>query len=187
MNTMTLIELSHGQVSAIYTNLSENPLAGLHKSVQECLIDSKAVVKHLEECIRTNFRKYLHNKQIEMEAISNLTKKWHASRTQAIMFKNKLIEKKAYLFDGRLVDQWQLPADCMYTSKSLLSNRERAFKEMLPNESKEVDRHKDTYGYYSNKVKEEFRRVCDRSLNVYVEKFEEGIKDGSEQLGNVRV
>ena len=182
---MAQIESLHGQVSDIYASLSENPLAGLHKSIQECLIDSKAVIKHLEESIRTEFVKYLCNKTIEMEAVNDLTKKWYASRTQVIMLKNKLMERKAYLFDKRLVEQWKLPEDCMYTPKSLLSNREKALKEMLPNETKEVQRHKDTYGYYSNKVKEEFRRTCDRSLNVHLEKFEEGIKDSNEQLNNV--
>jgi hypothetical protein len=175
----------HGQLSGTYESLSENPLAGIHKALQESSIKLLPITKHFEEKIRDRVIEFMGGKEDELDSLHILSKQWQSSKTQAMLLKNKLLEKKNYLFDKRLIDQWEIGPECKHTIKSLLNHREAALLEMLPKETKEAERHKEIYSYYSNKLQEEFKRIAARNFNLALSKIKSGIYDTNIHLDKV--
>ena len=159
----------------------------MHKSLQEYFTKFVSIPKDLEERIKGKIVEYIKNKEDELEALNFLTKQWQSSRTQAILLKNKLLERKGYLFDKKLLDQWNLDNNQQEKVESLLNNKEAAFKEMLPSETKDVERYKEIYRYYSNKVKEEFQRLCLKNTETYLAQLKVLIDDDTIHLDKVDV
>lgn len=145
------------------------------------------IARHFEEKIKDRVVESVRDKAEELEALHILAKQWQASKTQAMLLKNKLMEKKNYLFDKRLTDQWEIGAECKHTVKSLLNHREAALLEMLPAETKEVERHKQIYGYFSNRLQEEFKRMCAKNFVAAMGKAKSAVYDSNTHLDKVRV
>ena len=159
---MEKIALVHNQISDTYNQLTESGLNTMHKSMAEIFVRFSCISKQLEGRVKEHFVDESEVKKLSLDSLNELLSKWTASRNQAISLKEKLKEKKTALFEKKLVDQWQLSSDCKYTPQVLLNCKEVALREILPKETQEVQKHKNTYGYYSNKVKEEFMRISEK-------------------------
>lgn len=152
----------------------------LHK----CFVHASEMEK-LKDQVEEHLVAPFYGKSKEMTAVNSLVKEWHASRTQANLLRQKLKAKKTELFDKKAVDQWQLSSGCMYTTQELLNSKEVAFKVMLPGESREAEKAKETYGYYSNKVKEEFMRLSNSHCNRVSGELSKFVGKAREHLMNV--
>ena len=179
------ISVLHGQLSGTYESLNENPLAGIHKALQESSTKLLPITRYFEEKIRNRLIEFMKDKEDELDSLHVLSKQWQASKTQAMLLKNKLIEKKNYLFDKRLTDQWEIGPECKHSIKSLLNHREAALLEMLPGETKEVEKYKEIYSYYSNKLQEEFKRLTARNFNLGLSNIKSAIYDANVHLDKV--
>eukprot|EP00826_Nyctotherus_ovalis_P000820 TRINITY_DN1004_c0_g1_i8.p1 TRINITY_DN1004_c0_g1~~TRINITY_DN1004_c0_g1_i8.p1 ORF type:complete len:218 (-),score=67.28 TRINITY_DN1004_c0_g1_i8:170-823(-) len=183
----TLGEISGLQekTAEVYENLNEISLGGIYRGMKEAIDKLNYTFKYFERYIKKEILLSLDYGELEMKALTLLTKQWRASKTQAALLKNKLESRKAILFSKKLIDQWQLPADCKESQENLLNSKELAFKHMLPLETQEVTKYKDIYGYYSNRLKEEFKRICSKSLSGIRKKSEELIEEGNARLEEV--
>lgn len=164
LGTVEAISSLHGKAAAIYSELGELQTSSLHKTMDEFfgkMLESTKSVNSEVQVYLTNPAKYCKR---ELTGLGNLLKEWEASKKQAVLLSRKLKRKKEKLFESKAVEKWQLAPDCKHTPLTLLSSKEVAFHEMLPAKTQQVARHKETYGYYSNKVKEEFKRICETGI-----------------------
>jgi hypothetical protein len=185
--TLYQISIAQEQIAEIYENLNEARLGGIYKGMKESVGLLNFIVKYCEEYIRQEVLLNLGYAELEMEALGKLTRQWQASKTQAALLKNKLDSRKTILFNKKLIDQWQLASDCKESQEELLNSKEAAFRVMLPLETQEVTRYKDIYGYYSNKLKEEFKRICSKSLVALRRQSEDFIEDANSKLEEVKL
>lgn len=183
----TLGEISGLQekTAEVYENLNEVSLGGIYRGMKEAIDKLNYTFKYFERYIKKEVLLNLGYSELEMKALTSLTKQWQASKTQAALLKNKLESRKAVLFSKKLIDQWQLASDCKESQENLLNSKELAFKYMLPLETQEVTKFKDIYGYYSNRLKEEFKRICSKSLSGIRKQSEELIEESSARLEEV--
>lgn len=128
-------------------------------------------MEEFKEATKLYFEKPLQCRAKEIKSLNDLIKEWESSRKQAVMQKKKLNQQKEVLFESKMMNRWKIASGCQYTAMQLLGNKQLAFKVMLPEETKDVIKHKETYGYYSNKMKEEFRRLCDKRKRKYSQRL----------------
>jgi len=185
LNTVQTISSLHTQAANIYSELGEHEISKLHKAMDEFFKDIVESTKNLNKKIKVHFEQPAKYRKGEFAALSNLLQEWESSRKQIVIQRKKLNKKKEGLFETKMIEQWQLAPGCKYTPQELLNSKDVAFKEMLPEETKEVIKHKETYGYYSNKVKEEFRRLCDGGVRMSLQRLKDlvhSIKSAIDQV-----
>ena len=184
--TLHQISILQGQTAEIYENLNETMLGEIYKGMKESASLLNSILKYYEGYIKQELLFNLGYAELEIQALNALTKEWQASKTQAALLKNKLESRKTILFKKKLIDQWQLPSDCKENPEDLLNSKEAAFRVMLPLETQEVTKYKDIYGYYSNRLKEEFKRICSKSLATLRKQSEDFIEDINSKLEEVK-
>jgi len=185
-DTMKEIGLVHEKVSTEYQRLNEVGAAEMHRVLKDFFINFSDI-KNLKDQIQCHLITPFNYKPKEITALNILLKEWYASRTQANLLTQKLKAKKAELYKKKAIDQWELKGECTYTPQDLFNSKTLAFKVMLPEESKEVKKHKDIYGYYSNKVHEEFLRLSANHCNKVSDDIRELMQKMKEGLVRVRV
>lgn len=151
------------EISKSYTEIEQSDLAKIYNFSQDFIGKIACVTKQLSNRINEHLAEFSRNSKKDMDSLNELTTQWYSSRAQVVLAKTKLKEKKNMLFEKKLIDLWQIPEECKISAAVLLNNKEIAFKEMLPQETKDLQKLRNTYGYYSNKVKEEFERLCNKN------------------------
>jgi len=88
----------------------------------------------------------------------------------------KLRKKKEQKFELRNTATWELESSAFANAGMLLDNKEIAFKEMLPKETRDTQRIRILYGYYSNKVIEELERILRKDERDFKNHFIKSIE-----------
>jgi len=159
-NTLAKVSASYRRIATAYNETQET---GLHM-VLDTLGDS--FQKMMESCrqfqgsIDENFHKFFKYPAREMKAVKSLITQWNDYQSQYNKIKKKLKDKKETLFTQKQVGTWDLSNDCQYTVEMLTKDKKTAFKVMLANETREVKKFKQLFGYYCNKLPEEYKRIC---------------------------
>ena len=156
------------QIGEIYNRLKQPSLEKLYKGINPIIENLESTINYYITKIKKEVVLEIEYKEVEMESLIHLSRQWQASKTQAALINNKVMDKKEMLFDKKLVEQWNLSQDHQHNVENLLNSKEAAFKVMLPIETQELTRLKDIYGYYSNRLKEEFERVCGKNAESFI-------------------
>jgi len=117
----------------------------------------------MEGIVDAYFDKYFRYHKKELVAIDDLNNEWAEGRNQYIKMCKRLKERKELLFKEGQMDKWEIRADCPYPIDVLRKEKDIAFAEMLPNDTRELARYQRIHGYYTNKVPEEYERVCKKN------------------------
>ncbi len=158
---------SYSRIAELYGATGGAGLFEVFGGLGDAFSKSTDSCKQLQGIAGENFDKYFRYHSRELTAIEDLLVEWGESRTQYLKARKKLKEKKELLYTQRQIDKWELREDCPYPLEVLLKNKEVALTEMLPGETKEVCKLQEIYGYYCNKVPEEFQRVCQKNDSQY--------------------
>ena len=106
-----------------------------------------------------DFSRFFQYYKYETKSTEELINTCRAMKQNLIKSEKRLRDKKDALFIQKQVVKWELDPKCKVTVDTLFNNKPIAFKEMLPNETKETAKQRTLYGYYCNKVLEEFMRI----------------------------
>jgi hypothetical protein len=120
---------------------------------QSTMFDSK-LVKHM---------RFLYH---ELDALHRVFKTWEDS-SMAFSRSSKELEKskdKAYN-NKKDFSKWNITSEAKasYTVDQLCNNKSLAFKELFPKKTEEVEAIRDLYGYFTNKLCEEFSRLLQKN------------------------
>eukprot|EP00826_Nyctotherus_ovalis_P057795 TRINITY_DN7911_c0_g1_i1.p1 TRINITY_DN7911_c0_g1~~TRINITY_DN7911_c0_g1_i1.p1 ORF type:complete len:391 (-),score=152.57 TRINITY_DN7911_c0_g1_i1:133-1305(-) len=107
----------------------------------------------------------------ELLAIDELIQTQKATGEHMETAEKKLRRKKEQKFEQKNTATWELESSALSNAGVLLENREVAFKEMLARESRDVQKIRMLYGYYINKVVEEFDRILTKDEHDFKTQF----------------
>lgn len=127
----------------------------------------KMIRDELSDCFG-EFYGYYSN---EIGALEELLQKRKSTHELMDASEKKLLKKKESKFEQRNTSTWELEPSALNNIGSLLNDKALAFKEMLPKESQETRKLRMYYGYYSNKIIEEFKRVEDKNEEPFKLRF----------------
>ena len=133
----------------------------LFKNWSECL-RSHGTLIHVD--IREHF-KYTKNNFRSMKDLVNLVE---TSRNTYNKNERSLMNRKEDLFKKGDTNKWELNSDDKNISSNLISDKPRALLRILPKETTNVTNMKKAYGFYLNRLIEEYERF--KSINADLHK-----------------
>ena len=146
-------------MARIYNKLKVPTLTDTHETLGEAFLNLKSSCQKMVELINKDFIKFFRYQKYELNAIEDLLNAWSEKRSELSSTEKKLREKKDILFTQKLVAKWGLGPECKVSVDTLLNNKIIAFKEILPSETSEAHIQRIHYGFYTNKIVEEFTRM----------------------------
>eukprot|EP00826_Nyctotherus_ovalis_P013293 TRINITY_DN1356_c0_g4_i1.p1 TRINITY_DN1356_c0_g4~~TRINITY_DN1356_c0_g4_i1.p1 ORF type:complete len:398 (+),score=92.63 TRINITY_DN1356_c0_g4_i1:628-1821(+) len=108
----------------------------------------------------------------EMSALEELVAAQKAAGVSMNVLEKRLWSKKESRFGQKNLATWELEASSLASAENLLTNKPLAFQEMLAKETAEVRKSRMMYGYYTNKVKEEYHRIIKKDRDLTLKQFE---------------
>ena len=164
-----------GKMGKVYNHMAETyggasggaSMFEVFGSLGELFSKMKESCNQLEGMFVENFDKFFRYHARELASVEDLLVEWHDGRSQYVKMYKRLKEKKELMYSQRQMDKWEVDEKCKYPLEVLLKNKDIAFSQMLPEETSECEKCKYIYGYYCNKVPEEFQRVCQKSQPDY--------------------
>ena len=154
---------SYSRIGQLYGATGGAGLFEVFSAMGEAFEKTTDTCKQLQGMVRENFDKFFRYYRKELDSTEDLLLEWTDCKTQYVKSYKRVYEKKEMLYTTKQIDKWELKEDCKYPLEALLKSKETAFGEMLPAESKELAKHKEIYGYYCNKVGEEYQRLCTKN------------------------
>lgn len=160
-NTLYKISSSYKRIAMAYSTTEVEGLFVVFDTLGDSFQKMMESCRQFQGSISENFYKYFKYPTREMGAVRSVISQWSDHQSQYKKAKKKLKDRKEALFVQKQVTAWELSPECQYTFEVLLKDKKIAFNEMLPNDTKEINKLKNLYGYYCNKVPEEYKRICD--------------------------
>ena len=174
-------------MARIYTKLKVPTLTDTHETLGEAFLNLKTSCQKMVKLINNDFIKFFRYQKYELSAIEDLLNAWSERRSELSATEKKLREKKDMLFTQKLVAKWGLGPGCKESVDTLLNNRTIAFKEMLPSETSEAHIQRVHYGFYANKIVEEFTRMNKKEEDDIKRHFLKVAKDSCDIFEEINV
>ena len=111
---------------------------------------------------------YLKDELNSVEELCNAKK--HSKQTM-ILLETDLKSTKEYLYEKKEYSKWKIENNPDINIDEILNNKEKALAEMLPQETKEAEDARFFYGYYANKLSEEFKRILQKDYLIIKDYF----------------
>lgn len=162
--TTARISRAHRQIAELYGKAVGGPvMSEIFGTLDQVFSSLSKTCKRLEGAYLENFDKYFKDHKRELSAMEEIIKKWRKWEKRYEESEKKLQERKDSLFNLQQLDKWELSDKCPYPIEVLLKKKEIATAQMLPKDTAALTGIREVYGYFSNKVMEEFRRICHKS------------------------
>ncbi len=166
------------KMSAVYRRIAGNYgstnapcMFEVFNSLGEMFSTVSATCKQLDGMMSENFDKYFRYHTHEVAALEVVTGEWFDERAQYTRLAKKLKERKETMYAQKQIDKWEVPSGCPYSIDILFKDKTLAFTQMLPNDTQEVAHHKKVFGFYCNKVLDEYKRICLKNDITFREHF----------------
>ncbi len=142
----------HAEIAETYKAIEEPTTSELFHASEELLSKLSDVPTKLQKIMNEHFDRTFRNWRAELDAIDELLIRWQASRAEAIVTRNRQKEKRKL------------------QSQKLGKQPDPVARPQSPSASEVLDleRHRDMYGYYCNKVSEEFRRAAKEKQGCFL-------------------
>lgn len=134
------------------------------------------IYKNIREEVLGQFGDFFTFFANEITAYEELLLKKKSVGEHMEMTERRLTTKKEKKFEVKNTSSWELDASAISNGERLLTDKALAFREMLPKESQEARKCRMLYGYYTNKVIEEFNRLLDKNEEPFKRQFMTTIK-----------
>eukprot|EP00826_Nyctotherus_ovalis_P002690 TRINITY_DN10542_c0_g3_i3.p1 TRINITY_DN10542_c0_g3~~TRINITY_DN10542_c0_g3_i3.p1 ORF type:complete len:320 (+),score=96.48 TRINITY_DN10542_c0_g3_i3:99-1058(+) len=177
----------HSLIGKTYDILDVNPLTETHETLAEAFLRLRSSCITMRKTILSDFIQFFRYQKFELNSVEDLLNDWSSRQSEMAKLERKLKDKKELLFAQKEVAKWELKPDCTTPVDTLLNNKEVAFREMLPRETQEAHSQKVAYGYYANKVLEEFLRLNRKDEDETKKQFSEVAKKSCNVFEDVNV
>jgi phosphopantetheinyl transferase (holo-ACP synthase) len=112
-----------------------------------------------------NFREFFVYMNLQVKALSELQKQHKRIRTDYEQYGLELLTKKEKLFNSKKYNAWELSEEDNRNIETLKTNKESAFKAMLPGMTNLVSAQKIQVACSTNIIKQEYERFMKRQGN----------------------
>lgn len=157
--TSTKIMETYNVLGQIYSRIGENDLMDVFTTLGGTFERLQKSYKQQGKLYSENFSKFFQYYAYELAAVEEAVSGCGLANEKLNQAEKKLRDKKDALFLGKQVAKWEIDRNCKVSIDTLLNNKDEAFKEMLPNETKETAKFRILNGYYCNLLIEEFTRL----------------------------
>lgn len=149
----------------IYGTLAEESMMDIFISLGGVFekLNKSCIAMH--NIVKEDIKKFFHYYEYEQKSISDLFEKANEQKLLLLGTERKLRERKDELFISKQITHWNLDSKCQVSIDSLLHNKREAFKEMLPKETEISWNTRVYYGYFLNKIMEEYMRINQKQEN----------------------
>lgn len=170
--SMTRAGLLYQKIGTIYSSLDSNVYADLFLYMHDGHSRLGEVYRTLGEEFLNQFGDFYAFYANEITSIEELLAKRKSTGEAMESMSKKLFKKKEQKFEQKNTTTWELEPSALTSIGALMSDKNLAFLEILPKESLELRKTKMFYGYYSNKVVEEFNRLLTKNELDFKTQFE---------------
>ncbi len=125
-------------------------------------------IKIQSELIEVNLREFFKFFKKEYNVIKEYAQKVENLRNNYYKAEEKLQNRKLYLFERVEVSKWEINSSEIIDAIAIKKNKELAFLKMIPKETENVYQLKLNYGFYTEKLVEEYNRtkkLMDRDIH----------------------
>ena len=190
---MKKLSACFNKVSGQYQKLSSLYLSLEDKAYSELFFNISEGSSHIGEQYElykneyeTKLSDYFTYYCLEISAIEELVQIQRTFGERMETGEKKLRKKKEQRFDQKNIATWELEPSAASQASTLLQNKEIAYKEMLPKETKEVQKFRILYGYHSNKLVEEFKRILEKNRISLKSDFIDSISVFTERTASMK-
>jgi hypothetical protein len=183
------IGVTLGQIASVYMSISENYVSLEESKMMEIFISLAEVatktstsITQLRNTYTTGVAKFISSHGKELQSMNELIGEWKQAQERLNKAYGKFDEKKKELIDKIPIDKWEIKGDCLKPSNKTI----KQFIDLMPEESKELELSKELYGYFCNRIPEEFKRIWMKSGKSFRENFCKVSKSYAGLIGNVR-
>ncbi len=149
----------HARIGEVYGKMNEGQTADVFETLSQSFKKIHTSCSVLKKSAVKDHAKFFQFYKYELNSIEELLQKCMERKSELVQTEKRLRQKKESLYSQQLVAKWKIDPNCKITIDVLLKNKAVALREMLPDETKECNHLRIVYGYYCNKVKEEFMRT----------------------------
>eukprot|EP00826_Nyctotherus_ovalis_P002342 TRINITY_DN1045_c0_g5_i2.p1 TRINITY_DN1045_c0_g5~~TRINITY_DN1045_c0_g5_i2.p1 ORF type:complete len:350 (+),score=102.88 TRINITY_DN1045_c0_g5_i2:715-1764(+) len=170
--SLTKAGLIYQRIGAIYTSLDSGSCGELFLSMYDGHARLGEVYRKLRENCLSQLVEFFSFYGHEIAAVEELLAKRKSTGESIDSTEKKLLKKKEQKFEAKNTATWELESSALANIGALLTDKNLAFQEMFPKESLELRKMKMFYGYYTNKIAEEFDKMVGRNEHVYKAQLE---------------
>ena len=152
-------------LSTTFDNLTKNKFAN-DEYMMNCYENLKTFtnnwsdsIKIQSELIEVNLREFFKFFKKEYNVIKEYAQKVENLRNNYYKAEEKLQNRKLYLFERVEVSKWEINTSEIIDAIAIKKDKELAFMKMIPKETENVYQLKLNYGFYTEKLVEEYQRL----------------------------
>ena len=157
--TLNKISAVHNTIAKVFEAIEEGEMADAHGTLGAAYDTLDKSCISLQKSAAYEFSRFFQFFRYELNSIEELLNTAADKKANLIRAEKRLKEKKDVLFAQKSVEKWRVEPGCTIPIDTLLKNKSIAFPEMLPDETRETNKLRLVFGYFSNKVLEEYTRV----------------------------
>ena len=140
----------------------ENPqVTEVYSTMSKLFEDWAESEKRQASLINLEIREYMRYIKNEFRSMKELVTKADFNKTTFYKAEERLIWRKEDLFKRQEITRWELDPSELSNKLKLIQDKEYAFSKMLPKDSQHVLELKQWYGYYLNRIIDEYERIKD--------------------------
>jgi sorting nexin-8 len=167
----TKAAIMYQKISSIYSNLNCGKNAELFLHMCDGYSRLGEACKVIKDEFAAYFGEFFSFYGNEMQAVEELIGRRKVIGENMESAEKKLFKKKEQRFEQKNTATWELGPSALANLNSLLTNKVLAFQEMFPKESEEAKRLRMAYGYFTNKIVQDFDRVQKKNEGPFKKNF----------------
>lgn len=170
-NSMTKAAIIYQRINSIYDSLDCGKNAELYLHLCDGHSRLGEAYKVIKDEFATYFGEFFSFYASEMHSVEELLGRRKLAGESMESAEKKLAKKKEQKFEQKNTTTWELGPSALTNLNSMLTDKGLAFQEMLPRESDEAKKLRMMYGYYTNKVVQDFDRVQKKNEGPFKKHF----------------
>ena len=180
------------QISKLYENISEDYITLEESKMVEVFVSFAEILNKISGSFddikriqKENMMNFFNMRKNELEAMNCLIEEWKISKGKYDKACTKLHEKKKEILDRIPINKWEIRDNGLETNHEILKGKTMA--DIMPDEVKEMEECKEFYGYYCNKIPEEFKIIWNKAGKDFRANFSDVSQSYTELFGMVWV
>eukprot|EP00826_Nyctotherus_ovalis_P035587 TRINITY_DN3068_c0_g1_i18.p1 TRINITY_DN3068_c0_g1~~TRINITY_DN3068_c0_g1_i18.p1 ORF type:complete len:207 (-),score=45.45 TRINITY_DN3068_c0_g1_i18:87-707(-) len=134
-------------------------------SLAEVTAKTSASLLQTKQLYKVGVSKFLNSHSKELESMKVLVEGWRQAQERLGKAYARLDEKKKEILESIPINKWEIQEDCLRPTDDSVKGKSLA--DIIPDETKEVDTCKELYGYFCNRMPEEFKRMWDKDARNF--------------------
>lgn len=163
--TLGQISETYEAISENYVVLEESKMMEIFISLAEVTAKTSASLIQIKQLYKVGIAKFLNSHGKELESMKVVVEGWRQAQERLGKAHARLDEKKKEILESIPIDKWEIQEDCLRPADD--SVKGKSLTDIVPDETKEVDTCKELYGYFCNRIPEEFKRMWVKDAKTF--------------------